>query len=218
MKNPLSEYLNNSQTLPEMNATPISSPAVRQALYALSVLFVVFLAGCGSSNKITEPKDIGSNEVCLRPSSMDIYNSTDESMIYGLASAVSADMQIAYDRAALSARNQIAQTIQTELESYEKQVTRETSIGATSQMAQRFDQLITSSTQVSMKNSEIIERSDPCREGQSFRAHVAVGISRLSLAEDFLDRVEQDAILKEALNESESYLNFKEEVGGSAGS
>lgn len=185
--------------------------------YTCCLFLMLILAGCGSSKGVTEPTSLASNEFCLAPTSMDAYQSSNETMLFGLATAVSPDMQIAYDKAALSARNQIAQTIETELISRQEQLTEEINIGVDAQLTQRFRQLVTSSAELSLKNSEIVERSSPCREGGNFRAHVAVGVSRVSIAKDFLDRIKRDDFILAAVQEEESYLDFEEEVANADG-
>ena len=133
------------------------------------------------------------------------YEPEQKGWIVAVDTKTSRDLQRAYDKAMLNARTKIAQIVGVEVETVKESIDKELRVEDSFRFQSKFSRVITSMTKQSLKGSQVIAQSGPCREGNLWRAYVLVAYPERALWQGFIQEVSQDTTLAEHVKKTRQY-------------
>mgnify|MGYP006273804785 FL=1 len=197
-------------------STPILSrfgrslqPAGRLVLGLL--LMGTVLAGCGGSKETTnlnpKPTDTSVENVpdwFLNPPE-------DPSFLFGAASATSRSMQTAIDKAATSARGDIASTLNTKFEGLTKQFQEEVGTGSDSEMLSQFTEAQKEVVSQVLRGVSTREREIYNEQGV-YRAYVLMNMPIGKAASELMSKIQENEEMYTRFRSTQAFEELEEEV------
>ena len=139
---------------------------MRNILFSLSLLTVLFFVGCGSQHNLPATDEGDMPEWFTNPPN-------DPNFLYAAKTESSRDMQMALDKALNGGRAEIARQVEVKMQSLEKQFKEEVGEAENSTMLQQFTQATKSVTNQSLSGSRVKEQK-LMQDGNTWRAYVLV--------------------------------------------
>jgi len=181
-------------------------------LLLISILFVAM--NCMAGNTDLNPE--ANRKVVDNAPEWFKTNPEEEGFKFETASATSQDMQLAIDKARVSASTAMAGTVQAEYNGLAKSIKEETGREDDSDILDRFSQVQEQVIASSLGDLEVAKKeiyAEKTKKGKNiYRAYVLVKWNEGAAQERLLNRIKADKEIYEAIRASELYQEMEEKV------
>lgn len=179
---------------------------MRKMWVALFVLVAgVLAAGCGGAPATLQTADEG-----------DIpgwYNKPpqDSNYVYGVNTANSQDLQLAYDKATAGARAEIGRQVDLKVSGLQKRFEEETGVGQDAQLMQQFTQATKTVVSTSLSGTRVKEKLH-FKDGNIYRAYVLVEYPVGAANEALLQAIKKNEQMYSRFRASQAYKDLDAEA------
>ncbi|MFN8583611.1 MAG: LPP20 family lipoprotein [Gemmatimonadaceae bacterium] len=180
---------------------------MRRLLIALSAVAV----GCSHPKTTTDTAPAPSREVLRNLPGWFAKPPTDDKYLYGPATAVSRDLQIAINKAETEGRNNIAQQLEVKYSSLNKRFAEEVGRDAGSQLLDQYTQVYKSVVSQVLYGSRAKQQSMRV-EGGVYRAFVLMELPVGEMAKKLMDQIRTQEQLYTRFRASESFKELDAEI------
>lgn len=151
------------------------------------------VAGCGGSKQPASTADTQPEPEQVIAQAPNWYTSPPEDSlaVTATASEVSADMQLAVDKAKTSARSAIAEQLSTKYEGLTKRFQEETGVGGDSELLDQYVNAYKTVTQQVLEGTSAREQ-EIVAEGDRYRAYVLMELSLSQANQALMDRIKNN--------------------------
>ena len=178
----------------------------------LSIILMMLLAGCGSSQNATVSSDV-EEEISNIPQFFNNPPSDTEEFLYSTGTATSSRQMMALQKAENTARQSLAQKLGEKVDALQKSFTEEITSGTNSNFAEAFSNVNKILTSQELKGVTTEERQFiPANQNTQFRSYVLmkmpVGQARAALE----NALSQEEELYVKFKESKAFKELQEEL------
>ncbi len=187
----------------------------KYCLFVSFVLITILYVGCGGSKSTTNV------EGCKLP---DWYNSppSDPNYLFQPATETSRDLQLAVNKATMTARTEISRQVEVKMEGIQKKFDEETGFGKDAQLLKMFTEG-TKTIVSGVLNGSKVKYQEPCQTGEIWRATVLVEypigaanqalMQQLKSQEQLYTRFRATQTFKEMEDDVKRFEEWKKEQG-----
>lgn len=178
--------------------------------FAASLITVFLFTGCGSSAE-TNLNPAPSSESVENVPKWFLNPPEDPSYLFGTGSATSRSMQMAVDKASMTARQNIASALETNFDGLTKQFQEETGTGEDSEILSQFTQA-QKAVVTEVLNGVSTEEREIFRERGIYRSYILMSMPIGRAATELLERVKQNRAMYTRFRATQSYDELEEEA------
>lgn len=140
-----------------------------------------------------------------------LNNPKKEGFQYAAASATSRDLQLAINKATLDGANQLAGSMDSEMNALVKRVREETGLGTDSELLDQFSQTQEQIISTALKDYDVVKK-EVFEEGNIFRAYILIEWDSGAAQKRLLEKIKADKQLYDAMRSSELYDEMEKKV------
>lgn len=169
------------------------------------VLLMIYLAGCGSSNKNLSSVDTGNiPDWYLNPPK-------DPNYLFSPQTQTSQDMQLAINKAITAGRADIARQVEVKLNSLEKQFGEEVGTDSSSEFLSQFTQATKTVTDQTLIGSRV-DKQTLVKDGNIFRAYVLVEYPLGEANQALMQQIKNNEHLYTRFRSSQAFNELDNEI------
>jgi len=180
----------------------LSMKGKRVLVLILVSMLVLSVFGCGGGRKMVDEDE--TPEWYVNPPQS-------EDNLYGVYSATSQKMQLAFDKAKAGARNDIAQQMEVRIQSLEKQFQEEVGSGEDSELNTFYNQTMKAIASQTLNGSRVKEQ-EVDKEGDVYRAYVLMELPLNDFRSKLVDKVKNNKNLYERFRASQAFDEMEKDV------
>ena len=140
---------------------------------------------------------------------------TKEGFTYGTGEGTSQSMQIAVDKARVTAVSELSQLIKSEWSGYTKKVQEETGLGSESKLLDQFSSVQENTISNQLENLKIVEKEIQVENSDGvriYRAFVLVEFDENAAQEKLMDQIKSDQELYDAIKAADLVDEMEQKV------
>jgi hypothetical protein len=171
------------------------------ALTAVGIL----VAGCGGGQKAMQSASEGEIP--------DWYSRApqDPNSVFGVNTAISQDLQLAYDKATTGARADIGRQVEVKVTGLQKRFEEETGVGQDAQLLQQYTQATKTVVSTTLSGTRVKEKVH-FKDGDLYRAYVLVEYPLGSVNEALLEAIRKNEQLYTRFRASQTFKELEADV------
>lgn len=179
---------------------------MRTLTNALAFLIAAALAiGCGGGQKTMQSATEGDVPVWYTTTPQDAH------FVYGVNTATSQDLQLAYDKATTGARADIGRQVELKVSGLQKRFEEETGLAQDAQLLQQYTQATKTVVATTLSGSRVKEKKH-IKDGDIYRAYVLVEYPIGATNEGLLQAIKKNEQMYTRLRSSQAFKDLDTDV------